>query len=423
MSPAAKASKAKRAAPRSKSVVVTVQTTTKARSKSTSTAPTNGSLPILPIQEIGSLPKTLWRLKAFDKDGLDNEALAAARQEGSRLGIQNGELVNLLAKRKDFSKDEKSAIKRWASRYSLRYLEKAGLDIVYDGEETRTEMYDWPISHSAGFEARGWCRSWDHLYFKKAAVVAPPKSTRPFHTDEFAHASKHAQAELKIPVTGAYTLMDWSFDEYYFPRAKGVSTAARRRSARRDFALDLARDVLRPNLKALAAAGAKRIQVDEPGASTKPDEVDVFVDSFNESVKGIAGPRFSIHLCFSDYRLFFPGILRLKGCKELAIELANKDTWTLGTRRADRPGYETLHLWEEFGADFDVGLGVIDVHTDQVESPELVRDRILYAASVLGPERINVNPDCGLRTRRWPIVDAKLKSLVAGTRLARKELA
>lgn len=384
--------------------------------------PALAQLPVFPLQEIGSLPKTLWRLKAFEKDGVDEDALGQARDEARRLGIDAIGLEALLAKRKGFSKAEKHEIKRWASRYSLRYLEEAGLDIVYDGEETRTEMYDWPVSHCEGFEERGWCRSWDHLYFKKAAVVAPPRSPKPYHTEEWALAQATARKHLKVPVTGAYTLMDWSFDEHYFPRAKGASTAERRRNARHDLALDLARDVLRPNIQALVEAGATRVQVDEPGASTKPDEVDVFVQSFNESVRGLDG-RFSIHLCFSDYRLFFPGILGLKGCKEFAIELANKDVWTLGTKRGDRPGYDVLRLWVEHGAQFDVGLGVIDVHTDQVESPELVRDRILYAASILGPERIHVNPDCGLRTRRWDVVQAKLAAMVEGTRLARAALA
>jgi 5-methyltetrahydropteroyltriglutamate--homocysteine methyltransferase len=381
------------------------------------------TLPPLPIQEIGSLPKTLWRLKAFEKDGLDDAALDQARKEGARLGIaDHGDLVKLLQLRTGFSKDQKAAIKRWASRYSLRYLEQAGLDIVYDGEETRTEMYDWPVARTEGFEERGWCRSWDHLYFKKAAIVAPPRCLEPYHTEEFAHAAGHARKALKVPVTGAYTLMDWSFDEYYFPKAKGPSVAARRTNARREFAIDLARDVLRPNLKALVDGGATRIQVDEPGASTKPDEVGVFVESFNESVKGLDG-RFSIHLCFSEYPLFFPGILGLKGCKELAIELANKDSWGLGTTAQDRPGYaNVLALWKEHDAPFDIGLGVLDVHTDKVEPAELVRDRILFAVSQLGADRVLVNPDCGLRTRRWPVVDAKLKSLVEGTRLARQHL-
>jgi 5-methyltetrahydropteroyltriglutamate--homocysteine methyltransferase len=72
--------------------------------------------------------------------------------------------------------------------------------------------------------------------------------------------------------------------------------------------------------------------------------------------------------------------------------------------------------------DGKIGLGVIDIHTDFIEPPELVRDRILYAARVLGPERVEVNPDCGLRTRTWEVSLEKLKNMVEGARLAEKEL-
>ena len=69
-----------------------------------------------------------------------------------------------------------------------------------------------------------------------------------------------------------------------------------------------------------------------------------------------------------------------------------------------------------------VGLGVIDIHTNFIEPPELVRDRILYAAGVLGPERLEVNTDCGLRTRTWEVSLEKLKNMVEGARLAEREL-
>ena len=368
------------------------------------------SLPVLPTQEIGSLPKAVWRLKALSREGLSEADLERARAELPDAHA----LHRLLAKRTGFTAAERAEVKRWASRHSLRFLEDAGLDIVYDGEETRTEMYDWPVAHCDGFEPRGWCRSWDHLYFRKAAAVAPVRSREPYHTEEFLHAGRHARRTLKVPVTGAYTLMDWSFDEHY-QRASGRS------AGRRAFALDLARNVVRPAVADLVRHGAGLIQVDEPAASTKPSEAGLFVESFNATAEGLDA-RFSVHLCFSDYALLFPQVLGLRNCQELAPEFANKDAWGLGTARADRPGYAELDLWVEHGAPFDVGLGVLDVHTDRVESPELVRDRVLYAARLLGPERVRVNPDCGLRTRRWDVVEAKLRSLVEGTRLARREL-
>ena len=72
---------------------------------------------------------------------------------------------------------------------------------------------------------------------------------------------------------------------------------------------------------------------------------------------------------------------------------------------------------------FFLGLGVLDIHTDFVESPELVRDRILYAVEVFGdPARIHVCPDCGLRTRSWDVAYEKLRALVEGCRLAEEAL-
>ena len=70
-----------------------------------------------------------------------------------------------------------------------------------------------------------------------------------------------------------------------------------------------------------------------------------------------------------------------------------------------------------------LGLGVVDIHSDFIESPELVRDRILYAVDVFDdPHRIHVTPDCGLRTRSWQVAFAKLRNMVAGTELARNAL-
>ena len=81
-------------------------------------------------------------------------------------------------------------------------------------------------------------------------------------------------------------------------------------------------------------------------------------------------------------------------------------------------------LWKfaQSGWNGKVGLGIIDIHTNFIEPPELVRDRILYAARVLGPERIEVNTDCGLRTRTWEVSLGKLKNMVEGTRLAEEAL-
>ena len=129
-----------------------------------------------------------------------------------------------------------------------------------------------------------------------------------------------------------------------------------------------------------------------------------------------------MHICFSDYTRLFPHIEQLDNCYELQLEFSNRDSLELGTKSEDRPGYDVLPLFRESVWDGKIGLGAIDIHSNFIESPELVRDRILHAAEVLGPERIEVNTDCGLRTRTWEVSFEKLRNMVEGARLAEREL-
>src|SRR5205823_6695084 len=114
-----------------------------------------------------------------------------------------------------------------------------------------------------------------------------------------------------------------------------------RKAVRRDFVLQVARNLIRPNLQALIGLGARWIQVDEPGASTEPDELDLFVDSFNASVEGLDA-MFSTHLCFSDYNLFFSAIERMSQCRQCAVGFANYDSREPGTTDQARPGYHVI---------------------------------------------------------------------------------
>jgi 5-methyltetrahydropteroyltriglutamate--homocysteine methyltransferase len=186
--------------------------------------------------------------------------------------------------------------------------------------------------------------------------------------------------------------------------------------------LDVATNVIRPNLEALIDLGARWIQIDEPGASTEADELDLFVESFNASVEGLDA-YFSTHLCFSDYDLFFPSIAGMTGCRQFCVGFANDDTRELGVTASVRPGYRVLPKFRDLPSAPALGVGVLDIHTDFVEPPELVRDRVLYAVDVFGgPERVHVCPDCGLRTRSWDVAYEKLRNMVAGVEMAKDVL-
>ena len=290
--------------------------------------------------EVGSLDKPSWRVKAYGGQPLQDADLEAARRWGERLEVPDYPALLDLLRKAPLSKEQKYEVQRWSSLYAVRLLESAGLDVVYDGEQQRTEMYDWTVAHSTGFERRGIVRAFDNKYYTKAAATGPVRLKSPFHNAEFSYIRSVARAELKVPATGAYTIADWSFDEHYAQDGDLLRPAAERRAerraARRQFVLDVATNIIRPNLKSLIDLGARWIQVDEPGASTEPDELELFVQGFNASVHGLPG-TFSTHLCFSDYNLFFPAIEALSQCRQFAVGFANYDRGRAATRLCGDP--------------------------------------------------------------------------------------
>ena len=332
---------------------------------------------LFPTQEIGSLKKPSWLLKSV--------------------------------KNHDISNKEKIKARNNAALENIKTLEDLGLDIVYDGEVRRVEMYEEPVRYIEGFEFAGRIRSWDNKYYNKARITGPVNYKKNFHENEFKFVKENTKKEIKVPVTGAYTLADWSYNEYY--------------KSKEELVIALAKKVLRPLIKDLVKLGAKVVQIDEPAGTSHPSEMDIFRESINESVKGV-NAKIVVHACFSgnDYKVLAPQMSEIKA-QQYTLEFANRDTWNLGSSDKARKGFHVLKLFKEYGFKGEIGIGVTDVHVDDIESPELVRDRILYAAKALGdPTKIYVNPDCGLRTRTRTVAFGKIESLVQGAELARQKL-
>lgn len=328
-----------------------------------------------PTQEIGSLKKPSW-------------------------------LLNVV-KNPDISKEDKAKARNDAALLNIKTLQDLGLDIIYDGEVRRVEMYEEPVRYIEGFEFAGRVRSWDNKYYNKARVTSEIDYTQNFHSDEFKFIKENAKHEIKVPVTGAYTLADWSYNEHY--------------KSKEDLVIALAKKVVRPLVQDLAKLGAKIIQIDEPAATTHPAEMEIFRDSVNESVKGI-NAKIVVHACFSgnDYESLAPEMPEIKA-QQYTLEFANRDSWNLGVNDKERKGYHVIKLFKEYGFKGEIGIGVTDVHVDKIETPKLVRDRILYAAKAIGdPAKIYVNPDCGLRTRSRTIAFEKIRAMVKGAELARQ---
>jgi 5-methyltetrahydropteroyltriglutamate--homocysteine methyltransferase len=382
---------------------------------------------LLLTQEVGSLAKPSWRVQPLEGLPVTDQHIADAAAWAERLGLDPGESTEVLLSAQQeegpLSAEAETGIKLLAARYAIRLQEKAGLDILYDGEQDRPEMYQSLVENATGFEPRGRLRVFDNKSYLASAVVDLPGIEEPAYKTEFSRIQAETDKVIKVPITGAYTVGDWSFDEYYRQRLERGGRGLSETEARRSFVLDTATHVIKPNIAALLEAGAEWVQIDEPAATTKPDEVGLFVESFNRSVAGLAG-KFSVHICFPEnYDLLFPHVAELEDCSQFSLEFANRDKRELGTDATARPAYEILHKFAEYTPDAGIGLGVASVHDNDIEAVNLVRDRVRRAVEIIGdPAKIFPSPDCGLRTRSQAVAFDKLRATVEGTELARQSL-
>ena len=180
--------------------------------------------------EVGSLAKPPWLVKTSAGKPLQDSDIEHARKWGEKVGVEDYQQLIELLEADERDPDE---VARWSSRYCMRLQESAGVDWIWDGEQQRSEMYAWAVAHANGFEERGTVRSFDNKYYTKSAVVDTPSLRAPYHNDELEFLASAAEHDLKIPVTGAYTLAVWSYDERYGSRDGRLGRTGRRADSRR----------------------------------------------------------------------------------------------------------------------------------------------------------------------------------------------
>jgi 5-methyltetrahydropteroyltriglutamate--homocysteine methyltransferase len=285
---------------------------------------------------------------------------------------------------------------------------RAGLDVITDGEQGR---FDFNLSFYAyldGLELEDAPRRrWGppaHDQRGKHRLVGELSAPRGLGAvEEFERLRELAPAgpALKASVPGPYTL------------------AGRIEHEDRYAVTEMLIPIVARELEALVAAGCERITLDEPSMSCYAwrEDPDRFVDIFNRTVADVKGRCYlGTHLCFGNfkgravgrrrYAPMFPAFLGMDA-DELHLEMASRE-------------FAELEVIEQVvAAGKDVGVGVIDVKSYYVESPEDVEERVRACLRYVPPERLSVSPDCGLsQTARWA-ARRKLESLVAGARRAR----
>jgi len=280
---------------------------------------------------------------------------------------------------------EEQATKEW-----IAFQEDLGIDILVDGEQYRGDMATYFAENLEGCEVSGLVRSYGNRYYKKPVVAGELRREGPITVDWWRWAQGLTTRPLKGMLTGPYTMMDWSFNEHY--------------ASREDLALAFAK-VLHQEAKDLEAAGARVIQIDEPALSTRTDELDLVVKALGAVTRGLSAKTIT-HTCYGDYDRVFPYFNKLP-VDQIDLEMSNS-------------GLDLLDRFRRDPLKKEIAFGVIDVHTHVVETEPQVRERIERALEFFAPDKLYVDPDCGLKTRTVEEAKEKLRVMVTATRAVRE---
>ncbi|HWM50404.1 MAG TPA: methionine synthase [Thermoplasmata archaeon] len=293
------------------------------------------------------------------------------------------------ASKGEISADELRILEEKATTEWLRFQEEIGIDILVDGEQYRGDMATYFAENLDGTEISGLVRSYGNRYYKKPIIVDELRRRGPISVDWFRFAQGQTKKPVKGMITGPYTMMDWSFDEYYGSREEACLAFAK---------------LLHEEAVALESAGAKVIQVDEPALSTRFDELPLLVKAVGAVTKGLEASSV-LHTCYGNYNEIFEYFNKLP-VDQLDLEMSNS-----GLDLLDR--FKREHLKKE------IAFGVVDVHSHVVEPESLIRERIEKALTIFAPSKLFIDPDCGLKTRSVEEAKAKLRNMTAATRAVR----
>lgn len=297
---------------------------------------------------------------------------------------------------------------------AVRDQERAGIDVITDGEMRRWYFVQGFYGRFTGLEELPPLRTQGvYGYDSPARYRVLAKVTVPTGlgiVDEYRYLVEQTERAIKMTCPGPLTLT--------------IHMQTRRGDAydgdRVALAFEIA-EVVNRELHALADAGCDFIQLDEPSYSIIPGATEEWITLYNTAVRGLQakGVRLGLHVCFGNlgsrprgrrrYRWMFPELLAVTA-DQVVLEFANREMIELDL------------LSELVRAGKDVGAGIVDVKSFYVEPPEEVAERVRECLQHVSPERLTLVPDCGFfQLPRW-LCAAKLKSLVAGVRLVRREL-
>lgn len=332
------------------------------------------ALPFLPTTTIGSFPQTA-----------DVKANRSAFKKGT------------------IDKAEYTAFNRQKIAECVKLQEELGLDVLVHGEYERNDMVEYFGEQLDGylFTEKAWVQSYGTRCVKPPIIWGDISRSHPMTVEWSVYAQSLTSKPMKGMLTGPVTILNWSFPREDVPVKESTYQLA---LAIRDEVLDLEKN------------GIRIIQIDEAALREKlplrksdwySEYLDWAIPAFNLVHSGVK-PETQIHthMCYSE----FTDIIK-------AIDDMDADVITFEASRSDLLILDALN---ENGFRTEVGPGVYDIHSPRVPSVDELKEAILKMLEKISPQKLWVNPDCGLKTRGVPETVASLRNMVEATALIRK---
>lgn len=332
-------------------------------------------LPLLPTTTIGSFPQTA-EIRTLRKSFRQGELTLSAYEQGLQREIE----------------------------HCIRVQEQIGLDVLVHGEAERNDMVEYfgELLDGIASTANGWVQSYGSRCVKPPVIFGDIERPQAMTVRWAAYAQSLSEKWVKGMLTGPVTILKWAFVRDDQPWS---ATAYQIAAALRDEVADLER------------AGIRIIQVDEPALrealplrrSGHSAYLNWAVNSFRYAVTPVADDtQIHTHMCYADFDDILP-----------AIQAMDADVITLETARSASKLLASLH---EHPYTNGIGPGVYDIHSPNIPEAGAMTAILNGALEVVDASDLWVNPDCGLKTRRWPEVIPALEAMVAVTLRLREQL-
>ena len=332
-------------------------------------------LPLFPTTTIGSFPQT-------------------AEVRANRKAFRTGEI----------SKEQYIEFNKKKIAECIALQEELGLDVLVHGEFERNDMVEYFGQHLEGylFTEKAWVQSYGTRCVKPPVIWGDISRAHPITVDWSVYAQSKTDKPLKGMLTGPVTILNWSFPREDIPIKQSVLQLA---LALRDEVLDLEKN------------GIKIIQIDEAALREKlplrksdwySEYLDFAIPSFRLVHSGVkATTQIHTHMCYSEFSDIIP-----------AIDDMDADVISFEASRSDLLILDSL---KKNNFKTEVGPGVYDIHSPRIPSKEEIKVVLEKILKKVAPEKLWVNPDCGLKTRQDKEVKPSLKNLVDAAKELRNE--